>query len=135
MTRPLSDADYRALARFRRALRLFLRFSEEAARAAGLTPAQHQLLLAVRGHAGPAAPSTGDVAEALQLRLHSAVELVRRAERAGLVTTSADPDDHRRRLISVTDGGQRHLADLTALQRRELRRFRADLEAVLRELE
>ena len=135
MTRPLSDADYRALARFRRALRSFLRFSEDAAVAAGLTPAQHQLLLAVRGHEGPGPPSTGDVAAALLLRLHSAVELVRRAEVAGLVTTRADAADARRRLIELTDDGRRHLADLTALHRRELGRFRADFEAVLRELE
>ena len=59
--RPLGDRDYRALAEFRHALRRFLAFSEQAARDAGLTPSQHQLLLAVRGHAGPGQPSVSDV--------------------------------------------------------------------------
>ena len=135
MSRPLSDGDYRALARFRRALRIFLRFSEEAARAAGVTPAQHQLLLAVRGHDGDGPPSVGDVAEALQLKLHSAVELVSRAEAAGLVETAADPADARRRLVAVTAGGEARLTDLTALHRAELSRFRHDLEAVLKQLD
>src|SRR5690606_30729116 len=90
---PLSDRDYRALAEFRSALRRFLHFSEQAAREAGITPAQHQLLLAVRGFAGPGTPVVGDLAEALQLRHHSTVELVDRAERAGLVTRVPDPDD------------------------------------------
>ena len=135
MTRPLSTADSRALARFRRALRLFLRFSEEAARDAGLTPSQHQLLLAVRGHDGDGPPTTGDLADALQLKLHSTVELVARAEAAGLVVTATDPDDARRRLVSVTPDGEAHLTELTALHRAELRRFRDDLEAVLRQLD
>ena len=67
---PLTDREYRSLAQFRHALRVFQRFSEEAARAEGLTPSQHQLLLAVRGWDG-GAPSTSDLADALQLKLHS----------------------------------------------------------------
>ena len=66
MTKPLSDRDYESLAAFRRELRRFLAFSEEAARSAGLTPAHHQLLLAIRGHAG-GAPSISDVADALRV--------------------------------------------------------------------
>ena len=71
-SRELSDSDYQTLARFRYALRTFLRFSEDAARRADLTPSQHQLLLMVRGFPGPHEPSMADVAEFLQLRLHSA---------------------------------------------------------------
>jgi DNA-binding MarR family transcriptional regulator len=88
--RPLTDGDYRTLARFRHALRVFLRFSEEAARAEGLTPAQHQLLLAVRGHDDPGAASISDLAEALQLRNHSVVGLVDRSDAAGLTSSRAD---------------------------------------------
>ena len=65
MTQPLSDREYRSLAEFRYALRTFLRFSEDAARAAGLTPAQHQLLLAIRGHPCEQAPSTTEIADRL----------------------------------------------------------------------
>ena len=77
-THDLADGDYRALARFRHALRVFLSFSEAAARAADMPPAQHQLLLAVRGWGGEGDPSISDVADLLVLRHHSAVELVQR---------------------------------------------------------
>src|SRR5215475_8060129 len=82
---PLSDDDYRALAAFRAGLRRFLRFSEDAARAAGLTPQQHQLLVAVRGHAGPEPPTIGELADALQIKHHSAVGLIDRMTEAGYV--------------------------------------------------
>lgn len=135
MSAPLPDGSYQSLARFRHALRVFERFSEEAARAAGLTPAQHQLLLAIRGHTGDRAPSLTDVAERLQLKLHSAGELVGRAEARGLVVRSADPTDHRRALLALTPTGEEKLAGLSVLHRRELRRFRHELNDVLHELD
>lgn len=135
MSGPLSQNEYRALATFRRALRVFLRFSEDAARAAGLTPAQHQLLLAVRGHPSGQAPSVGEVADALQLRHHSTVELVDRAESAGLVRRRADESDGRRQLLELTSGGARLLASLSVQHRQELRRFRSEMLDVLKELD
>lgn len=133
--RELTSADYRALAQFRYALRIFQRFSEEAARSVGITPAQHQLLLAVAGHGGKAAPSLGDVAERLQLRLHSAGELVGRAVANGLLVRSPDPEDLRRVLLTLTDAGATVLADLSQLHRDELRRFRREMADILDELE
>lgn len=130
----LRPRDYRSLAGFRRSLRQFLRFSEDAARAAGITPSHHQLLLAVKGHAGPGQPSVGEAAEALQLRHHSAVELVDRAEAAGLIVRRADPDDGRRHLLALTDEGEAKLAELSWLHRDELRRFRAEVMEHLRDL-
>lgn len=130
----LALGDYRVLARFRRALRQFLHFSEEAARDAGLTPAQHQLLLAVKGFDGGRAPSVGDAAEWLQLRHHSAVELVDRAVAAGLLARETDPDDLRRQLLHLTPLGEEKLAALSALHREELQRFRAQVLAELDEL-
>lgn len=123
---PVSDAEYRALAGFRRSLRSFLYFSEESAREVGLTPAQHQLLVAIRGTPDGSAPSITEVADALKLRHHSAVELVDRAERSGLVTRSPDPLDGRRQRLRLTLGGEEKLAVLAALHREELRRFRRD---------
>lgn len=133
--RPLSDDDYRALASFRHGLRRFLRFSEEAARAAGLTPAQHQLLLAVRGHRGEGAPTIGDVAEGLQQRLHSAGELVGRTVANGYLERHPDPEDHRRILLTLTAQGQEVLDRLSVLHRDELRRFHREMDDLVSTLE
>lgn len=131
----LTLAEYRMLARFRHALRVFLRFSEDAARRAGLTPAQHQLLLAIKGWDGPApGPSLTELADVLQLQLHSVTELAARAEATGLVARREDPADGRRRLLVLSPGGEAHLAALSVLHRDELRRFRAEMHDVLREL-
>jgi len=127
----LSDLDYQHLAAFRHALRTFLRFSEEAARAEGLTPHQHQLLLAVRGWPQPSAPAISDLAEMLQLRHHSTVELAQRAGAAGLVEFHTDPDDHRRQLIRLTALGDTKLEALSVLHRDELRRFRSRFAELL----
>ena len=132
--RPVTDAEYRALAEFRRALRSFLHFSEEAVKAAGLTPSQHQLLLAIRGAEGGHAPTIGEVAESLKLRHHSVVALVDRAEAAGLVVRVADPDDLRRQRLSLTKLGLARLEALSTLHRQELRRFREEGLAQLRDL-
>ena len=75
----LPDADYEDLLTLRTGLRRFLRWSEQQAEAAGLTPAQHQLLLTIRGHPDRRGPTVGEVADYLLLRHHSAVGLVDRA--------------------------------------------------------
>jgi len=129
--RPLADADYQALASFRHALRRFLHFSEEAARGAGLTPAQHQLLLAVRGHVGDGPPTIGDVAEHLQLRVHSAGELVGRTVGNGLLERRPDAADGRRVLLVLTEDGRAVLDGLSVLHRDELRRFRQQMDDLL----
>lgn len=131
---PITDAEYRALAQFRRALRSFLHFSEEAARSAGLTPSQHQLLLAVRGADTDQPPSIGEVADWLKLRHHSTVELVNRAEAAGLLRRVPDPDDHRLQRLILTDLGTTRLDALSTLHREELRRFREEGFTPLRAL-
>jgi DNA-binding MarR family transcriptional regulator len=133
-TAPVTLGDYRALAAFRRSLRAFLHFSEQAARAEGLTPAQHQLLLAVKGTDSPGPPSIGDLADSLKLRHHSAVELVDRAVGAGLVQRRQDPDDRRCQRVVLTATGDRKLAALSALHRQELRRFKDETIAHLESL-
>ena len=131
----LADRDYRILATFRHALRVFLRFSEDAARSEGLTPNQHQLLLAIRGFEGDQAPTIGDAAESLQLQHHSVVELVDRAVEAGLVTRRVDRNDRRRQRLALTAKGARTLAHLSTAHREELRRFRDEMTEVLRKLD
>lgn len=130
----LSQHDYRTLARFRHALRVFQRFSEDAARAAGVTPAQHQLLLAIKGWEGSGSPAVADLAESLQLRHHSVVELIQRATGAGLVSAGADERDARRQLIALTGRGEEILASLSLVHRDELRRFRSEMADLLDEL-
>ncbi len=132
--RPLSDEDYRTLARFRHALRVFQRFSEDAARSAGMTPNQHQLLLAIRGWGGQHPPAIADLAEVLQLRPHSTAELVHRAVAAGLVHTTSDPADHRRQLSTLTSRGEQLLASLTLQHRDEIKRFRSRMNDLLDDL-
>jgi DNA-binding MarR family transcriptional regulator len=121
----VTDAEYQALARFRRSLRAFLYFSEEAAKEAGLKPAQYQLLLAIRGSAG-GKPTIGEMADWLKLRHHSVVELVDRAELAGLIAREEDPEDRRRQRLVLTDEGCSKLEALATVHREELRRFRED---------
>ncbi|HEY2812502.1 MAG TPA: MarR family transcriptional regulator [Acidimicrobiales bacterium] len=130
----LSDADYSVLARFRFALRVFLRFSEQAARAAGVTPSQHQLLLAIRGFPD-GNPTISDLAEWLQLRHHSTVELVDRAVDSGLIARRPDAQDGRRQRLVLTQSGARVLASLTTTHKEELRRFREEMSELLRELQ
>lgn len=115
--------DFETLLRFRAALRRFLHWSEEQARGAGLTPAQHQLLLAVKGHPDPAGPTIGDVADYLALRHHSAVELIDRAERAGLTERRQDEDDHRVVRLHLTQVGDERIRQLSELHLEELRRL------------
>lgn len=116
-----TDADYRAILHFRTRLRRFLAWSGAQARAAGITPAQHQLLLAVRGHDDPDGPTISDVAAYLQLRHHSAVGLVDRAEAVGLVRRAIDQHDRRLARVQLCEPGARVLAQLTALHVTELR--------------
>lgn len=125
----LTLAEYEALARFRRDLRQFLHFSTEAARAAGVAPMQHQLLLVIKGCGAP--PTIGEAAEWLQLRHHSAVELVDRAVAAGLVARAHDANDARVQRLLLTAEGERRLAGLSALHREELRRLRDETFADL----
>jgi DNA-binding MarR family transcriptional regulator len=112
-TRNLDDDDYQRLLAFRTELRDFLRWSEQAAHNAGLTPSLHQLLLVVRGHPSLAGPTIGDAAEQLHIRHHSVVELAQRAESAGLLERVRDEVDHRRLHLKLTDRGQVGLEELT----------------------
>jgi DNA-binding MarR family transcriptional regulator len=131
----LSDAEYQRLLEFRDGLRRFLHWSETQATSTGLTPAQHQLLLAIRGHSGPRDPTIGDIATHLQLRHHSAVGLVDRAEDAGLVQRSSDPDDQRVVRLTLTPLGRRRLERLSALHLEELRRLSPKLRPVWADLD
>jgi DNA-binding MarR family transcriptional regulator len=115
-----SQADYETLSEFRYRIRCFLEFSQEAARAVGLTPRQHQALLAIKGFKGGGPASVGDLAERLRIRHHSAAELVDRLAEAGLVERGPGAGDQRRVLLHLTAQAEARLAELSAAHLEEL---------------
>jgi DNA-binding MarR family transcriptional regulator len=119
----MSDEDYAKLLGFRSDLRRFLHWSEEQAIAAGLTPSQHQLLLAIKGHRGDRGPTIGEAADYLALRHHSAVGLIDRAEKAGYVKRSKDADDHRVIHLQLRPAGAKLIQHLSQAHLEELRRL------------
>ena len=126
----LEQRDYERLLAFRTGLRRFLRWSGQQAEAAGITPAQHQLLLAVRGHPDPRGPTIGEVAGYLLVRHHSAVELIDRAVAAGLVARQADSEDGRTVRIVLTADGKKRLERLAASHLEELDRLTSRLHTL-----
>jgi DNA-binding MarR family transcriptional regulator len=130
-----TDSDYQRLLEFRTRLRQFLRWSEAQARSQDLTAAQHQLMLAIRGHPGPTPPSIGDVAGYLLLQHHSAVGLVDRAEQAGLVQRTIDPRRRNTVRLSLTAEGARRLEALSELHLREVPRLAATMRSLFAGLE
>jgi DNA-binding MarR family transcriptional regulator len=116
-----SQRDYEELLGFRTALRRFLAWSEEQARAAGLTPAQHQLLLAIKGHPGEEAPTVGELADYLVTKHHSVVELIDRAVDAGVVERRRDEADGRVVHLVLTPLGEEKIEKLSLLAREELK--------------
>lgn len=133
ITDELTDADYAALSDFRHALRQFHAFSEARAVEQGLTPQQHQALLAIRG-AAPEAPTIGTIAQRLMLKPHSASGLVDRLELLGLVRREIAIDDRRRATLQLTEKAHAVLRSLSAAHRDEIRRLRPVLEDMLRHI-
>ncbi len=131
----LSASTYARLLALRTGLRRFQHWSEQQARAQGLTPAQHQLMLAVRGHDDPRGPTIGDVAEYLLLQHHSAVGLVDRAVEAGLVRRVRTDVDHRVVRLALTADGARRLERLSAQHLEEIERLAPLLRGLTEGLE
>src|SRR5947209_4325580 len=117
----LTLSDYESLAELRYRIRCFLSFSEQAARAAGLEPRQHQLMLGLKGLPRNARPTIGELAERLQIQHHSAVELVNRLAASGYIRRARAGEDRREVLISLTSKGERVLQNLSLHHRAELR--------------
>jgi DNA-binding MarR family transcriptional regulator len=124
----LSDDNYQRLLQVRTGLRRFERWSQQKAAEAGLTPAQHQLLLAVRGHSSEEGPTITDVADYLQIQHHSVVGLVDRAVDAGLCKRGADPSDARVVRLALTPAGRRRLRSLARAHQEELSRLGPQLQ-------
>jgi len=127
----LAKSHYELLAALRHALRRFQRFSRDAARDAGLTPQQHQALLAIKGFPGRDFVSIGELAERLQLRHHSAVGLVNRLVERQLVRRTPSAADRRRQEVRVTAQGEKLIGRLSVAHLRELRQLRPELRELL----
>jgi len=129
--RAFYGVDYEALARFRYQLRRFLSFSEAAANKAGLTPQQHQALLAIKGFSSAEPISVGELAQFLLIRHHTAVELMDRMTRLGLLKRVVDEDDSRRVLVKLTRRGQQKLRTLSKIHLEELQSASPTLTRIL----
>jgi DNA-binding MarR family transcriptional regulator len=134
ITEVLDQRDHATLAAFRRSLRIFLAFSEDAARKAGLPPQQHQAILAIRGLAPEGGMTVNDLAEQLLLKPQTAVELVDRLQDAGLVRRERDEVDRRRVFLSLTAKANRLLEKLSAEHLAQIRRDAPELIALLRDV-
>ena len=126
--------NYRAMAEFRYQIRRFLRFSEHAAREAGLEPQQYQLLLAVKGLPDGERPRIGDIAERLQIQHHSTVELVDRLAKRSLVRRRRSDNDRREVLLELTQKGDRLLQELALHHRSEIREMGPELVTSLKKV-
>lgn len=130
----MTDDDFRAVVDFRLQLRRFIRWSEAAVRRAGLTPAQHELLLAIRYHPDSRGPTIGEISQALALRPHSTVGLVDRAEAAGLVVRHRADRDARVVRVTLTRRGAQRLTGLTSQHVAEIRRLAPAFARLTKEL-
>jgi len=128
----LTVRDYQALAELRYQIRLFLRFSEQAVRAVGLNPHQHQLMLALKGLPQNLRPTIRELAKRLQIRHHSTVELVNRLTQNGYVRRQRCDEDRRQVLILLTGKGERVLKELSLHHQAVLRKAGPALISSLR---
>jgi DNA-binding MarR family transcriptional regulator len=112
--RSRASVDYASLAQFRYHLRIFLAFSEANAKRASLTSQQYQVLLTIKGFSGAGPMSVGELARLMLIKHHSAVELVERMNRLGLVAKSIDTGDKRRVMVSLTKLGPMRLKSVAA---------------------
>ena len=127
----LTKAEYETLAAFRYALRRFIHFSEEAARAAGITAQQYQALLAIKGFPGREKVTVGELAERLQLRHHSAVGLIDRLVTEKLAVRAASEADRRKVVIQLTGRGQNVVQKIAALHRSQLKQIGPEISELL----
>lgn len=123
----LTLSDYQALAEFRYHIRSFLHFSEQVVKKAGLERGQYQLMLAIKGMPAEVRPRIRELANRMQIRHHSAVELVNRLEAGGFVHRTRAKEDRREVLLGLTAKGERVLAKLALHHRDELRSAARDL--------
>jgi DNA-binding MarR family transcriptional regulator len=130
----ITKTEYETLADLRYSLRQFLHFSEEAAHNAGVTPQQHQALLAIKGFRENQSITIGELAERLQVRHHSAVGLVDRLVLKKFVVREHHPADRRQVFLALTERGENMLEKLSTAHKEQLRRIGPHIESLLKRL-
>jgi DNA-binding MarR family transcriptional regulator len=130
----ITKTEYELLAEFRYTLRLFMSFSESAAKKAGIRPQQYQALLAIKGFTGREQITVSELSERLQIKHHSVVGLLNRLEAEKMITRSPDQNDRRRVFISLTRHGLSVLRKLSPIHREELRRLTPQLRLLLKQI-
>jgi DNA-binding MarR family transcriptional regulator len=130
----LTLSDYQALAEFRYQIRRFLHFSEQVVKQAGMERGQYQLLLAIKGIPAGVRPRIGELANRMQIRHHSAVELVNRLEKGGYVHRARAQEDRREVLLALTPKGEKVLGELALHHHDELRSSGPELATALRRI-
>ena len=130
----LTLSDYQALAEFRHQIRRFLHFSEQVVKNAGLERGQYQLMLAIKGMPSGVRPRIRELVTRMQIRHHSAVELVNRLEAGGLVHRARAQKDRREVLLALTAKGEKVLGELALHHHDELRSAGPELVAALRRI-
>jgi DNA-binding MarR family transcriptional regulator len=130
----VTRTEYETLADLRYSLRQFMRFSEDAALSAGITPQQHQALLAIKGFSEERHMTIGELAERLQVRHHSAVGLVDRLVSSGAVVRKNGVADRRHVNLALTEHGEQTLEKLSAAHKELLRRIGPQIETLLKRL-
>jgi DNA-binding MarR family transcriptional regulator len=121
----LSKLEYTSLSNFRHQLARFLRFSENAARSAGITPKQYLLLLHIRGCDGRNWSSVGELAHRLQSSPHGTVALVNRCVTRKLVTKRSSAKDARSVEVHLTARGKDLVAKIAGRHRAEIRSMKS----------
>jgi DNA-binding MarR family transcriptional regulator len=134
MAKKMGSPDFMAMAELRYQIRRFLRFSENAARQAGIEPQQHQLLLAIRGLPAHLRPTIGVLAERMQLQHHSTVELIDRLVDRGLLCRLRATDDRRQVLVKLTRDGEAFLETLSLHHLQELQSAGPKFVKILQDL-
>jgi DNA-binding MarR family transcriptional regulator len=130
----LTLSDYQALAEFRYQIRRFLHFSEQVVKQSGLERGQYQLMLAIKGMPPDVRPRISELANRMQIRHHSAVELVNRLEGGGYVHRTRARDDRREVLLALTPKGEKVLSELALHHHDELRSSGPELVTALRRI-
>jgi DNA-binding MarR family transcriptional regulator len=130
----LTLSDYQALSEFRYCIRRFLHFSEQVVKKAGLERGQYQLMLAIEGIPAGVRPRIGELADRMQIRHNSAVELVNRLAAGGFVHRTRAQDDRREVLLALTAKGEKVLGELALHHHEELRSAGPELVAALRRI-